>query len=51
MSLDAEGLNVKLYHDLGGIEIYHEEFICTWRDKDRVYSRGVFTSICVGVRV
>ena len=36
-SFDAVGFRVKLYNDLGGIGIYHEESICTCMDKGRVY--------------
>ena len=46
--LDARGLRVKVDNDLGGTGIYHKEFICTWKEKRRVYCWGTDMRICVG---
>ena len=45
------GVRVKVDNDLGGIGIYHKEYICTQRQKVRLYIRGVVTRICVGTWV
>ena len=36
---DLADLRVKVYNDLSGIEISHEEDICNWKYKERVYGR------------
>ena len=49
--LNVTVLRVKVYKDLDGIGIYHEESKWTWREKGRVYGRGIFTRICFGAWV
>ena len=46
--LDARSFRVKVDNDLGGTGIYHEESICTCKEKRRFYGWGTVMRICVG---
>ena len=41
-------IRVIVDNDFGGIGISHEESICTFREKGRVYGRVTGTRICDG---